>query len=76
MTKAQRRALAWLANHGPAALDPYGRAISRIDGHRASFAPQTFLRLFISGHVGADRSAARITLTRKGMIELVKSANS
>ena len=46
ITKAQRRALAWLAGpaKGFATIDRYGNARDR-DGNKAPFASQTWLRL-------------------------------
>ena len=52
LSPGQKRALAWLAERGGSGvLDRYGTLVAQ--GEKCPAAPQTWLRLFLSGHAKA-----------------------
>lgn len=66
ITKAMRRALAWLASHGgQAELDRYARVVAR--GRVAPGATGTWLRLAASGYVAPGLLPGGIGITVKGL---------
>lgn len=68
ITKAQRRALAWLAGpaKGFATIDRYGNARDR-DGNKAPFASQTWLRLFLKELIATQPIEGAFGITMKGL---------
>lgn len=67
VTKAQHRALKWLAEQGGHAnLDQWGRATVP-SGDVSKIAPQTWLRLFISGHIARSFLPDHFGITMEGV---------
>ena len=77
MSKAEHRALKWLASFPEGArIDGYGRMIAG-DGSRSSAQAQTFLRLFLRGFVdraGMPGTEQRLVVAQRGELALSEAS--